>query len=174
MRKQNSIFFILLLTTLCIIGCNSSIPNTENTPTLDEIAPSISKYTNADLNQLTNAIMTIVKSSVSTESITVEIAYSGETELSFGDFFKIEVLKTDGQWYNVSGLSGQMFFSDVAYTIGPNGALEHSYPIKAYYGTLPVGHYRIIVEVSEYQKNNGVPESQNHVDYYLATEFDIE
>jgi len=94
--------------------------------------------------------------------VTVEFSYTGEHELTYGEYFEIEMLR-DGSWYQLENNSNLSYF-DIAYVVAPGKTSTKLYAAGVY-GNLPTGQYRIIVEVHDFIGTG------NYAEHILAAEF---
>lgn len=122
-----------------------------------------SSYT---VNNFYNANISVKEDSITTESISVEITYTGDDTGNLGEWFILEANKND-KWYALPILMSNYDFNDIAYPIENDGSRTMDYNWKDLYGTLPSGEYRIIIKINNYRAPG------NFTTYYLAVPFTI-
>lgn len=129
-------------------------------------APEIGdKSTYNIVNDSPNASLRVVEVSQKEKNITVEYAYTGETELVYGAYHRFEIWKEDG-WYTIMPKQKNLVHLDIAYIINSGKTKQETYG-WAGLGRLPKGRYRFVQEVSETVEDT---RSESHV---LAVEFEL-
>lgn len=90
--------------------------------------------------------ITMELTAIETERLTVTLTNHGDAEWMYGVSFSLEVL-LDGVWYCVPYLPTpqNISFIDIAYILPAGEAREETYGLS-FYGDLPSGTYRLVVE----------------------------
>ena len=169
---KNKILFLLLTTliSICFVACSPNTANgTKNTTNTTKnyhnqkiSFPTETPYT--IINDFSGASMSITEFSSEDNTITLDIAYSGENTLSYGTSYEIEIQIGD-KWYTLNYDKEDQV--GVAWHLKNNEVGTEQYNLDRY-GTLQSGHYRIVKEVL-----NSI-ETGNYTTHYLTAEFDIE
>lgn len=116
------------------------------------------------VNNLATASLSIIEVAADKSNITVEYSYTGENSLLYGKPCVLEILKDD-TWYNVKDSINA--YTDEGYGVESGQTRSMTYNLSRF-GTLPTGHYRVVLHVIDY-----VAPGKNTF-YELAAEFDIE
>ena len=169
---KNKILFLLLTTliSICFVACFQNTANgTKNTTNTTKnyhnqkiSFPTETPYT--IINDFSGASMSITEFSSEDNTITLDIAYSGENTLSYGTSYEIEVLIGD-KWYTLNYDKTDQVLP--AWHLKNNEVRTEQYNLRRY-GTLQAGHYRIVKDVLN------LIETSNYTTHYLTAEFDIE
>ena len=101
---------------------------------------------------------------VADSSVTVCFTASRPGDWYYGEQFTLE-REIDGIWYKVPVVSDNNSFFLTAYHIQAGEPTAKTYYYQWQYGTLPIGHYRILTGVNNWDVENG--------DELLAAAFDI-
>lgn len=102
--------------------------------------------------------------SADTESVSVEIAYSGNGELHVVDWHAVEINK-EGKWYTIT--DEDVNVEDMEYVILPNDSLVMTFKMANSRVKFPSGDYRLIIRGTE-KKGSG-----EEVNYYFSVYFTI-
>lgn len=111
--------------------------------TMAACAQSLAASEHGDLKD-TGIVMRVVDETVTsqTDSVTVEYTNNTDTQFAFGEEPHLEI-KKDGGWYVVP-VSKDAAWVDIAYMLSPNTSDEKAFSLKAFYGDLEPGQYRIV------------------------------
>ena len=101
---------------------------------------------------------------VADSSVAVRFTVSRPGDWYYGEQFTLE-REIDGIWYKIPVVSDNNSFLLTAYHIQAGEPTVKTYYYRWLYGTLPIGHYRILTGVSNWDVENG--------NELLAAEFDI-
>ena len=96
----------------------------------------------ADLQPPAGISMTLTGQADNTLTVTLE--NTTDTEWAYGEAFSVQAL-LDGTWYNVPTLPGNWGFNSIGLLLPPGERSEKTYDLS-FYGTLPAGTYRLVVE----------------------------
>jgi hypothetical protein len=77
-----------------------------------------------------------------TETLTLYLANSSDTEYTFGLEPHLDV-EADGVWYTVPTVEGAVWI-EIAYVLPAYGTSEYDFSLTDFYGRLGAGHYRIV------------------------------
>lgn len=110
------------------------------------------------------AALSLEVTAVTDTSVTVCFTASRPGDWYYGEQFTLE-REIGGIWYQVPVVSDNNSFFLTAYHIQAGEPTAKTYYYQWLYGTLPIGHYRILTGVSNWDVENG--------DDLLAAEFDI-
>ncbi|MDF2611049.1 MAG: hypothetical protein K0R92_2523 [Lachnospiraceae bacterium] len=117
------------------------------TPTLE-----LSRISTSDINN--NVVLSIKENSITSETQELTLVYENKSkeEYIYGgvDFLEIEA---DDKWYSLTPKENVQW-NMLAYTLPPEDITESIFFIKAHFGDLTKGKYRIIKELSQLDKNN--------------------
>lgn len=80
-----------------------------------------------------------------TDALDLEIVNNTENEYSYGLYFDLERFK-DGRWTKVERTE-DMIVIDIAVILGAHSSQTFNAPIKPYFGDLPDGEYRIVLNL---------------------------
>lgn len=116
------------------------------------------------VNNLATAALSIKEISADKTNIMVEYSYSGENTLILANHCFLEVFKDD-KWYTVKDSINT--YTDEGYFLESGKTHSKTYNLSRY-GTLPHGHYRVVLHVNDYVAPG------KYTSYELAAEFDIE
>ena len=105
--------------------------------------------------------LSIKKDTLTKTGATIVISDISEQENTYGEWFRIDK-KIDGFWEELTPVSDEYGFEEVAYLIGKDNKLEMNTDWSELYGELEKGEYRLVKEIY----NNGRT--------YLTVEFTIE
>ena len=105
--------------------------------------------------------LSIKKDTLTKTGETIVISDISEQENTYGEWFRIDK-KIDGFWEELTPVSDEYGFEEVAYLIGKDNKLEMNTDWSKLYGELEKGEYRLVKEIY----NNGRT--------YLTVEFTIE
>ena len=101
---------------------------------------------------------------VADSSVAVRFTVSRPGDWYYGEQFTLE-REIDGIWYKIPVVSDNNSFLLTAYHIQAGEPTVKTYYYRWLYGALPIGHYRILTGVSNWDVENG--------NELLAAEFDI-
>ncbi len=135
---MKKVIFMLLALTLMLAAAACQPPNLADAPsgnTEPLVKPSQSS---GDIQ------MTVKEQTVSgdVESVTLTITNASDKEYTYGARSAIEAEK-DGAWVELKPISNLMWI-EIAYMISSGQSNEEAVTIKANYGTLASGHYRVV------------------------------
>lgn len=151
MLKKLSIVIIVLAIT---IFTESSCSRIKNKPVLEE-----STYV---VNEFSDASLSIIENTLSNNSVSVDIFYSGNDSAILSSWFTIEVYQND-KWYSLSPIQDNYFFNDLGYPVG-----TMHYDWTELYGKLSSGTYRIITNILVTSAPG------NYQEYFLSDTFILE
>lgn len=114
------------------------------------------------VNEFSDASLSIVENTLSNESVSVDIIYTGNDNALLSSWFKIEFYQNN-KWYSLSPIQDNYFFNDLGYPVG----MMH-YDWTELYGKLSSGTYRIITNILV----TSVP--GNYQEYFLSDTFTLE
>ncbi len=88
--------------------------------------------------------LTIDPSSVKagTETLSMHFENNSDTEFSFGMEPHLDI-ESGGVWYTVPTAEDAVWI-EIAYVLPAGESSDFEFPLKAFYGSLPAGHYRIV------------------------------
>jgi hypothetical protein len=155
--KKILIFLIALLLTIIFTGCN-------NQNTISMISYEIDEY---EVNDYSDANMTIIEETISNKELTIELNYFGKDEGRTGAWYTIFVYE-ENEWNEMSYIiDGNIGWVMIAYIVKNNQASQMSINWEWLYGELSTGRYLIVKQFTNYR---GPDDFDN---YYLACEFTI-
>ena len=122
-------------------------------------------WTSSEEQITTNTAAPSLKvTAVADSSVVVRFTVSRPGDWYYGEQFTLE-REIDGIWYKIPVVSDNNSFLLTAYHIQAGEPTVKTYYYRWLYGTLPIGHYRILTGVSNWDVENS--------DELLAAEFDI-
>ncbi len=144
---------LLILLTLTITGC--SLKKEKFVPgTLDG---------ETNIKEISDIFtLTIDEKSVTAKGLSLTLTNNSDITYYLGNDFKIEK-KQDDKWYKLK-MDGEMMIALSLKSIDPRDALLFNIEWWPWYGELPKGEYRIVMDFYELEKAR----------YYTAAEFSIE
>lgn len=153
MNKKNLTVLIVMTVLSCLnfYGCSKKDAMSEST---------------YDVNNFNDAYISVVGSSVTSESISVTVSYTGINTGLLGKWFIIEICQ-DNKWYEIPLIIQNYDVDGEAYPIGASSSRTMDYDWQYLYGSLPEGQYRIITRITDFIKAGDFKE------YYLAAPFSI-
>ena len=77
-------------------------------------------------------------------TLTVTLENTTDTEWAYGEAFSVQAL-LDGTWYSIPMLPDNWGFNSIGILLAPGERSEKTYDLS-FYGTLPAGTYRLVVE----------------------------
>lgn len=109
-------------------------------------APDIDSLALSEHGELVDAglVMRIADETVTTETDTVVIGYTNNTDIEFvfGEEPRLEI-ESEGGWYVVP-VKEAAAWEDIGYILPPNESEEKEFSLKFFYENLNPGHYRIV------------------------------
>lgn len=146
---------LLILLTLAITGCGSKkekfVPGTLDGET--------------DIKEISDIFtLNIDEESVTPNGLSLTLTNNGDITYYLYGGFKIEK-KQDDKWYNLK-MERSMGVTLNLKPVDPGESNTFNFEWQIWYGELPNGEYRIIMDFYEYEKED--------VPYYSAAEFSIE
>ncbi|MDF2473641.1 MAG: hypothetical protein K0R21_1423 [Anaerocolumna sp.] len=139
---------LILLCAFIIIILFVVFQNQENeTPTLE-----LSRISTSDINN--DVVLSIKENSITSETQELNLVYENKSkeEYIYGGVDFLE-MKADGKWYSLAPKENVQW-NMLAYTLPPESIKESIFSIKAYYGDLTKGKYRIVKTLSQSDNKN--------------------
>lgn len=156
--KKLILIFALFSISITLTGCDN-----------DYTTISMLNYEieGLEVNDFSHASMIIIEDSITDKGLTIHINYSGDNECFTGSPFILYYYE-DSKWNEVSYIvDGPILWTEEAYIIEKNQPREILVNWEWLYGTLQVGRYLIVKQITDYVS------SDDRDTYYLACEFSI-
>ena len=149
MKKCFWIVILALFITGCSLKKEKFVPGTLDGETnIKEISDIIT--------------LTIDEESVTAKGLSFTLTNNSDITYHLGNAFKIEK-KQDDKWYKLK-MDGEMMIALSLRSVDPGDAVPFNIEWWPWYGELPKGEYRIVMDFYELEKAR----------YYTAAEFSIE
>lgn len=156
--KKTLLLFVVVYISIAILGCNS-----QNTITM--MSYEIDEY---EVNNYSDASMSILDDSISSMGLTLELNYYGENQGTTGAWYSIFIYE-ESNWNELSyTINDNVIWPMIAYIVEKGQASQMSIDWEWLYGDLPTGRYLI---VKQFMNRRG---PGDYDEYYLACEFTIE
>ena len=179
MKKFPSIFTLLVVSFIFLIGCNNSnnsasVSDAENTVIETTV---LGKITNDETNWKTtiyeavnnfhDVSIAVKKVTVSNNGLTVVFENNSNKMCTYGEEFLLE-MKINGEWYQVPvAIEGNYGFKSIGYEVASGQTREWSVEWQWLYGSLGIGEYRMVKNVLDFRQTG------DYDTYFLAAEFSI-
>ena len=120
------------------------------------------------VNNFDGVSMEVRSGTIAPTGLTLTFINQTDSECIYGEYFVIEK-KIAGSWYQVPiVIEGNYGFESIGYSLEPKGESEWTSDWKWIYGSLDLGEYRIVKDISDFRGTG------DYDKYYLAAEFKIE
>ncbi len=135
---MKKVIFMLLALVLMLAAAACQPPHLADAPSGDTEPLVKPSQSSGDIQ------MTVKEQAVSgdVESVTLTITNASDKDYTYGAMSSIEAEK-DGAWAEIKPVADLMWI-EIAYVISPDQSNEEKVTIKANYGTLEPGIYRIV------------------------------
>lgn len=179
MKNFLSIFTLLVVSFIFLIGCNNSnnsasVSEAESTVTKTTV---LGKSTNDETNWKTTTYevvnnfhgvsITVKNETVSNNGLTVVFENNSNKMCIYGEEFLLEK-KINGEWYQVPvAIEGNYGFKSIGYEVASGQTREWSVEWQWLYRSLGAGEYRIVKNVLDFRQPG------DYDTYFLAAEFSI-